>query len=137
MVPLAYIFLPKAPGKCRFLNQEENEIVALRATQGRGHEEEGKLDFKQVCIAFYDYKNYIQAVIAFCLNVSFPQFFVRQNNAQFLNNLGITDCLCRVACVSANNHRRYRLFLCPIARAVRASLPCLLLYLPYRQFSLR
>jgi hypothetical protein len=70
MVPLAYIFLPKAPGHCRFLNQIENEIVSLRAAQGRGHEEEGKLNFEQVCTAFYDYKNYLQAVIAFCLNVS-------------------------------------------------------------------
>lgn len=70
MVPVAYIFLPKAPGNCRFLNQTENEIVSLRATQGRGHEEEGKLNFRQVSTAFYDYKNYIQAVIAFCLNVS-------------------------------------------------------------------
>jgi hypothetical protein len=52
------------------LNKRENEIVAARALAGRGHEEQGKLNFKQVFAAFYDYKNYLQAAIIFCLNVS-------------------------------------------------------------------
>jgi hypothetical protein len=70
MAPVAYWFLPKGPGECRFLTKQENEIVRLRALKARGREEKGKLDFKQVFAAFYDYKNYFQAVIIFCLNVS-------------------------------------------------------------------
>ncbi|KAF2160102.1 hypothetical protein M409DRAFT_70639 [Zasmidium cellare ATCC 36951] len=63
--------LPKAPNKCRFLTARENEIVSSRAIKGRGQEEEGKLNFKQVFAAFYDYKNYLGAVIIFCFNSSF------------------------------------------------------------------
>lgn len=73
IAPLAWIYLPKGPGECRFLNKSDNEIVRLRAVHGRGIEENGKLNFKQVFAAFYDYKNYLQAVIVFCLNVSFFQ----------------------------------------------------------------
>ncbi|KAL4949480.1 major facilitator superfamily domain-containing protein [Aspergillus filifer] len=71
MAPVAFWYLPKGPGECRFLNERENAIVRLRAVQGRGAEEKGKLDFKQVFAAFYDYKNYLQAVIIFCLNAAF------------------------------------------------------------------
>jgi hypothetical protein len=70
MAPVAYWFLPKGPGECRFLTKRENEIVRLRALKARGREEKGKLDLSQVFAAFYDYKNYFQAVIVFCLNVS-------------------------------------------------------------------
>ncbi|KAJ6025086.1 hypothetical protein N7444_012765 [Penicillium canescens] len=71
IAPLAYFFLPKGPGECGFLTNRENEIVRLRALSARGHEEKGKLNFKQVFAAFYDYKNYLQAVIIFCLNAAF------------------------------------------------------------------
>ncbi|KAJ0415308.1 major facilitator superfamily domain-containing protein [Aspergillus carlsbadensis] len=71
MAPVAYWFLPKGPGECRFLTKRENEIVRLRALKARGREEKGKLDLKQVFAAFYDYKNYFQAVIIFCLNAAF------------------------------------------------------------------
>jgi hypothetical protein len=67
---LAWVYLPKGPGECRFLNKKDNEIVRLRAVKARGVEEKGKLNLKQVFAAFYDYKNYLQAVIVFCLNVS-------------------------------------------------------------------
>lgn len=72
IAPLAFMFLPKGPGECRFLTERENEIVRLRALSARGHEEKGKLNMKQVFAALYDYKNYFQAVIIFCLNVGFP-----------------------------------------------------------------
>lgn len=63
--------LPKAPNKCRFLTPRQNAIVSSRAIKGRGQEEEGKLNFKQVFAAFYDYKNYLGAAIIFCFNSSF------------------------------------------------------------------
>lgn len=69
IAPLAFIFLPKGPDECPFLTERENNIVRLRALSARGHEEKGRLNLKQVCAAFYDYKNYLQAVIIFCLNV--------------------------------------------------------------------
>ncbi|KAL3480559.1 permease of the major facilitator superfamily [Aspergillus californicus] len=71
MVPVAFRYLPKGPGECRFLTDRENEIVRLRAVKARGAEEKGKLNFKQVFAAFSDYKNYFQAVIIFCLNAAF------------------------------------------------------------------
>ncbi|KAJ5687514.1 hypothetical protein N7536_010133 [Penicillium majusculum] len=71
IAPLAFMFLPKGPGECRFLTERENEIVRLRALSARGHEEKGKLNMKQVFAALYDYKNYFQAVIIFCLNAAF------------------------------------------------------------------
>ncbi|KAI8289520.1 hypothetical protein K4K60_008449 [Colletotrichum sp. SAR11_57] len=49
-------------------------IMALRfhrAFKGRGEKREGKLNFKQAFAAFYDYKNYLQAMIIFCLNTAF------------------------------------------------------------------
>lgn len=69
-VPLVYVFLPRGLGECRFLTAKENDIVRLRALSGRGHEEKGRLNLKDVFAALFDYKNYFQAVIVFCLNVS-------------------------------------------------------------------
>lgn len=68
---IAAFILPNAPGQCRFLNKEENHIVAMRALKGRGADQEKKLNLKQVFSAFYDYKNYLQAAIIFCLNCAF------------------------------------------------------------------
>ncbi|RDL34699.1 Uncharacterized protein BP5553_07827 [Venustampulla echinocandica] len=68
---LAYFYLPDGPGHCPTLDARQNEIVGARARVGRGHEEEGKLNFKQVFSAFFDYKNYIQAAIIFSLNTAF------------------------------------------------------------------
>lgn len=70
IAPLAWIFLPQGPGKCRFLTPRQNEIVHLRALSGRGYEENGKLNIQQTFAALFDYKNYFQAAIIFCLNVS-------------------------------------------------------------------
>lgn len=50
IVPVAYYFLPKGPGDCRFLTESENEIVRLRAVQGRGTEDKGKLNLKHVLL---------------------------------------------------------------------------------------
>lgn len=69
IAPLAWMFLPQGPGKCRFLTPRQNEIVHLRALSGRGYEENGKLNFQQIFAALFDYKNYFQAAIIFCLNV--------------------------------------------------------------------
>lgn len=66
---VAYFYLPNSPGECPFLTERENQIVASRAIKGRGNEAEQKLDFRQVFAAFYDYKNYLQAAIIFCVNV--------------------------------------------------------------------
>ncbi|OOQ85003.1 putative pantothenate transporter [Penicillium brasilianum] len=71
LAPLALYFLPKGPGECRFLDKRQNEIIRLRALSARGHEEKGKVNMKQMFAAFYDYKNYVQAVIIFCLNSTF------------------------------------------------------------------
>ncbi|CAG8184959.1 unnamed protein product [Penicillium salamii] len=71
VAPLAWIYLPKGPGECRFLTPDENEIIRLRALSGRGYEEKGKLNLKQSFAALTDYKNYFQAVMIFCLNAAF------------------------------------------------------------------
>jgi hypothetical protein len=68
---VAYFYLPAAPDRCRFLTRRQNEIVASRVVKSRGEEQQGKINFKQVFAAFYDYKNYMQAVIIFCLNTAF------------------------------------------------------------------
>ncbi|KAH6967273.1 major facilitator superfamily domain-containing protein [Fusarium venenatum] len=46
-------------------------LPAQRAIEGRGEDTEKKLNFSQVFAAFYDYKNYMQASIIFCLNTAF------------------------------------------------------------------
>lgn len=77
---IAYIFLPNSPSECRFLSTRENEIVASRAIQGRGDGTEKRLNFRQIFAAFYDYKNYLQAAMIFCVNnalVAYPLFFPR------------------------------------------------------------
>lgn len=38
---------------------------------GRGRDQGKKIDVKQAFAAFYDYKNYLQAAIIFCLNTAF------------------------------------------------------------------
>ncbi|KAF2093850.1 MFS general substrate transporter [Rhizodiscina lignyota] len=68
---VAYFLLPNGPGQCRFLNDRENQIVASRAIRARGDDSEKRLNFRQVGSAFYDYKNYLQAAIVFCLNTAF------------------------------------------------------------------
>ncbi|KAJ0123781.1 hypothetical protein J7T55_012250 [Diaporthe amygdali] len=68
---LAYFYLPSSPSKCRFLDVRQNQIIGARAIRGRGEDQTGKLNPKQVLAAFYDYKNYLQAIIIFCLNTAF------------------------------------------------------------------
>jgi sugar phosphate permease len=68
---VAYFCLPASPSQCRFLDARENRIISRRAIRGRGEKRNGKLDFKQAFAAFYDYKNYLQAMIIFCLNTAF------------------------------------------------------------------
>ncbi len=68
---MAYFYLPASPSQCRFLSPRENQIISRRAFKARGEKQTGKLNFKQVFAAFYDYKNYMQAVIIFCLNTAF------------------------------------------------------------------
>lgn len=68
---VAYFYLPASPAQCRFLTARQNEIISQRAIKGRGQDTERKINFKQVFAAFYDYKNYLQAMIIFCLNTAF------------------------------------------------------------------
>ncbi|KAI8299345.1 hypothetical protein K4K59_002336 [Colletotrichum sp. SAR11_240] len=68
---VAYFYLPPSPSECRFLTPRQNEIISHRAFKGRGEKREGKLNFKQAFAASYDYKNYLQALIIFCLNTAF------------------------------------------------------------------
>lgn len=71
LATLAYYYLPASPSQCRFLTARQNEIISRRAIKGRGDDTERKLNFNQVFAAFYDYKNYMQAFIIFCLNTAF------------------------------------------------------------------
>ncbi|KAL5623772.1 hypothetical protein FOBRF1_003022 [Fusarium oxysporum] len=68
---VALYYLPASPAQCRFLTARQNEIISQRAIKGRGEDTERKLNFAQVFSAFYDYKNYMQAFIIFCLNTAF------------------------------------------------------------------
>ncbi|EEU35450.1 uncharacterized protein NECHADRAFT_51188 [Fusarium vanettenii 77-13-4] len=68
---LAYFYLPASPSTCRFLDARQNQIIGARAIKGRGQDQQGKLNLRQVFAAFYDYKNYLQAAIIFCLNTAF------------------------------------------------------------------
>ncbi|RSL55673.1 hypothetical protein CEP54_009221 [Fusarium duplospermum] len=68
---LAYFYLPSSPSTCRFLDARQNQIIGARAIKGRGQDQQGKLNLRQVFAAFYDYKNYLQAMIIFCLNTAF------------------------------------------------------------------
>ncbi|KAF5009769.1 hypothetical protein FDECE_4042 [Fusarium decemcellulare] len=68
---IAYFYLPASPRECVFLDARQNDIIGARAVKGRGQDQERKLNFKQVFAAFYDYKNYLQAIIIFCLNTAF------------------------------------------------------------------
>ncbi|KAI8656184.1 MFS domain-containing protein [Fusarium keratoplasticum] len=68
---LAYFYLPSSPSTCRFLDARQNQIIGARAIKGRGQDQQGKLNLRQVFAAFYDYKNYLQAIIIFCLNTAF------------------------------------------------------------------
>ena len=67
----AYFYLPASPSQCVYLDERQNAIIAARAIKGRGQDQQGKLNFSQVFAAFYDYKNYLQAIIIFCLNTAF------------------------------------------------------------------
>ncbi|KAK8132024.1 major facilitator superfamily domain-containing protein [Apiospora kogelbergensis] len=68
---VAWYYLPASPSQCRFLTARQNEIISQRAIKGRGQDTQQKLNFSQVFAAFYDYKNYMQAFIIFCLNTAF------------------------------------------------------------------
>lgn len=107
----AYLFLPASASQCRFLSPRENEIISLRAIKGRGEKRDGKLNFKQVFAALYDYKNYLQAVIIFCLNTAFgslPAYLPTILTAMgytSLNAQGLSACpylTAYVVCVTAS-----------------------------------
>ncbi|KAI7779170.1 major facilitator superfamily transporter [Diaporthe eres] len=67
---VSYFYLPPSPSECRFLTPRQNEIISQRAFRGRGEKREGKLNFKQAFAAFGDYKDYLQAMIIFCVSSS-------------------------------------------------------------------
>jgi hypothetical protein len=68
---IAYIYLPASPGECRFLDASQNSIISARALRGRGDDHVRSFKPRQIFAALYDYKNYLQAVIIFCLNCAF------------------------------------------------------------------
>ncbi|KAF2152250.1 MFS general substrate transporter [Myriangium duriaei CBS 260.36] len=68
---MAYLYLPASVKSCKFLDARQNYIIERRAVRARGQDQEQTLNFKQVFLAFLDYKNYLQASIIFCLNTAF------------------------------------------------------------------
>lgn len=68
---VAYLYLPNSPSECRFLTARQNHIISQRAIKGRGNDQKGAINFAQVFAAFVDYKNYLQAIMIFCLNTAF------------------------------------------------------------------
>lgn len=68
---MAYLYLPNSPSEYRFLTARQNHIISQRAIKGRGNNQKGAINFAQVFTAFVDYKNYLQAIIIFCLNTAF------------------------------------------------------------------
>ncbi|PSN65631.1 MFS general substrate transporter [Corynespora cassiicola Philippines] len=108
---VAYYYLPASPSQCRFLTDRQNQIISQRAIKGRGEKRDGKLNFKQVFAAFYDYKNYLQAVIIFCLNTAFgslPAYLptiLESMGYTSLNAQGLSACpylTAYVLCVTAS-----------------------------------
>ena len=108
---VAYFFLPASPSQCRFLTARENEIISQRAIKGRGEKRDGKINIKQAFAAFYDYKNYLQALIIFCLNTTYgtlPAYLPTILTAMgytSLNAQGLSACpylVAWVVCVSAS-----------------------------------
>lgn len=108
---VVYFCLPPSSSQCRFLTARENEIISQRAIKGRGEKQEGKLNFKQVFAAFYDYKNYLQAAIIFCLNTAFgslPAYLptiLTSMGYTSLNAQGLSACpylTAYVACLAAS-----------------------------------
>lgn len=126
IAPLAWVFLPNGPGECRFLNEQDNEIIRLRALSGRGREEKGKLNMRQVFAAFYDYKNYFNAAIVFCLNVS----AINWPGDDPVLTIISSDCLCSTPSLLTNNHRRHWILLHPSTRSLSPSVSCVFLPLP-------
>lgn len=108
---VAYFYLPPSPSQCRFLTARENEIISTRAIKGRGEKGHGKLNFKQAFAAFYDYKNYLQAAIIFCLNTAFgslPAYLptiLESMGYESLHAQGLSACpylTAYVVCVTAS-----------------------------------
>lgn len=93
-VPVAYFLLPNGQFECPFLNERDNQIIGARAFKGRGGDTEKKINFKQVFAAFYDCKNYMQAVIIFCLNVRGAHFVadVFRTHADTFLRLPLAPC---------------------------------------------
>ncbi|KAL2882106.1 hypothetical protein SGCOL_002368 [Colletotrichum sp. CLE4] len=108
---VAYFYLPASPAECRFLSPRENEIISHRAIKGRGEKRSGKLNGKQAFAAFFDYKNYLQAIIIFSLNTAFgslPAYLPTILEAMGFTSLraqGLSACpylTAYVVCVSAS-----------------------------------
>lgn len=122
---LAYFYLPGGPGHCPTLDVRQNEIVATRARKGRGHEEEGKLNYKQAFAAFYDYKNYLQAAIIFCLNVSISSLIKSVGDVILTRR---SDCFRFSPCFPPDNHPSHRIHFNQGTGSLRPSLPTRILH---------
>lgn len=62
---------PQRPLRSEIPKPPRKPHPLTRASRGRGGDTEKKLNFQQVFAAFYDYKNYLTAIIIFCLNTAF------------------------------------------------------------------
>ncbi|KAI9928607.1 hypothetical protein MW887_001822 [Aspergillus wentii] len=117
---VAYFTLPNGPFEVPFLNAKDNDIIGNRAVIGRGQDHEKQINFKQAFSAFYDYKNYLQAAIIFCLNTAFgslPAYL-----PTILSNMGfssiqaeglsaipyLVSCVCCIIISFVSDHFRNR-----------------------------
>ena len=70
MAAVAFFFLPDAPDKARFLNEEEKKIAKARGVRQAGTGERiGSLDWKDIGHALLDLKLYFTALMYFSCNV--------------------------------------------------------------------
>lgn len=103
---LARFVLPESPKQAKFLTARENEIISSRSIKGRGIERDGQLNSQQAFAAFYDYKNYLSAVIIFCINVRCcPQGYCTHAD-MFLVNIQLSPS------IPADHHCGHRYWRC-------------------------
>ncbi|KAL1621667.1 hypothetical protein SLS56_009065 [Neofusicoccum ribis] len=99
MAAIAWFFLPDAPEKARFLNEDEKRIAKARAVRQTGQDAEtrvGGIVWKDVIAAILDFKCWFTALIYFSCNVSFaslPVFLptiLKQMGYSSINAQGLT-----------------------------------------------
>ncbi|KAH8556068.1 nicotinic acid plasma membrane transporter [Umbelopsis sp. PMI_123] len=66
---LVYFGLPDDPTTAKFFNDEEKELMAIRARQRQEYMGSATFEWRQVFITFKDPKVYLSAVIQFCTDI--------------------------------------------------------------------